>query len=213
MSFNVEAALCPRLEARCLGNLERHVALASSRSISGYIARKSGRGRATMFPALGQGFFRGTTPMEFDECSKALCPPSYHVYLGFRYHLDSRTKRERWFSSYLLVVTGMHALFPGALLLTPPLFRIRQSWLAILLQVDYPLILMLVMTAHVGPKVCRAIRDQLYGMIGRRRHVVAMYSPASIVDKLGDPALRILPYGYGPISVIGALVAAGDIGR
>ena len=57
-----------------------------------------------MFPALGQGFFRGTTPMEFDECSKALCPPSYHVYLGFRYHLDSRTKRERWFSSYLLVV-------------------------------------------------------------------------------------------------------------
>ncbi|KAH0862653.1 hypothetical protein HID58_079864, partial [Brassica napus] len=102
------------VEARCLGNLERHVALASSRSISGYIARKSGSkwehvfsgffyspllqmsrgyedkesliifsgsfagGRATMFPALGQGFFRGTTPMEFDECSKALCPPSYH---------------------------------------------------------------------------------------------------------------------------------------
>ena len=59
----------------------------------------------------------------------------------------------------------------------------------------------------------QAIRDQLYGMIGRRRHVVAMYSPASIVDKLGDPALRIQPYGYGPISVVGTLVAAGDIGR
>ena len=40
-----------------------------------------------------------------------------------------------------------------------------------------------------------------------------MYSPASIVDKPGNPALRILPYGYGPIYVVGGLVAAGEIGR
>ncbi|KAF2559769.1 hypothetical protein F2Q68_00015256 [Brassica cretica] len=33
------------------------------------------------------------------------------------------------------------------------------------------------------------------------------------VDKPGDPALRILPYGYGPAYVVGALVAAGEIGR
>ena len=40
-----------------------------------------------------------------------------------------------------------------------------------------------------------------------------MYSLASIVDKPGDPALRILAYGYGPVYVVGALVAAGEIGR
>ncbi|KAH0893240.1 hypothetical protein HID58_055669, partial [Brassica napus] len=88
--------------ARSLGNLEKHVALASFRSISGYIARKAYSGNkpasldvefsifsgsfagggAAVFWALGQGSFRGTTPMELDEYSKA----------------------ERWFSSYLLVV-------------------------------------------------------------------------------------------------------------
>ncbi|KAF2561962.1 hypothetical protein F2Q70_00017523 [Brassica cretica] len=34
-----------------------------------------------------------------------------------------------------------------------------------------------------------------------------------LVDKEGDPALRILPYGYGPVYVVGALVAAGEIAR
>ncbi|KAF2570093.1 hypothetical protein F2Q70_00003871 [Brassica cretica] len=42
--------------------------------------------------------------MEFDEYSKALYPPSYQAYLGFHYHLDSRAERERWFSTYLLVI-------------------------------------------------------------------------------------------------------------
>ncbi|KAL0771599.1 hypothetical protein Bca101_036750 [Brassica carinata] len=74
--------------------------------ISGYMARKSGSkvvgtldlepgswdpepgtqsifsgsfagGGAAVFPALGQGSFRGTTPIEFDKYSKALYPPSY----------------------------------------------------------------------------------------------------------------------------------------
>ncbi|KAF3561849.1 hypothetical protein DY000_02016271 [Brassica cretica] len=48
-------------------------------------------GRAAVFLALGQGSFRGTTPMEFDEYSKAFYPPRYQAYLGFHYHLDSRT--------------------------------------------------------------------------------------------------------------------------
>ncbi|KAF2561960.1 hypothetical protein F2Q70_00017521 [Brassica cretica] len=48
-------------------------------------------GRAAVFLALGQGSFRGTTPMEFDEYSKAFYPPRYQAYLGFYYHLDSRT--------------------------------------------------------------------------------------------------------------------------
>ncbi|WZZ27104.1 hypothetical protein YC2023_010505 [Brassica napus] len=61
-------------------------------------------GGAAVFPALGQDSFRGTTPTELDEYSKALYPPSYQAYIGFHYHLDSRTWRERWFSSYLLVV-------------------------------------------------------------------------------------------------------------
>ncbi|KAF3579992.1 hypothetical protein DY000_02030973 [Brassica cretica] len=36
-------------------------------------------GGAAVFPALGQGSFRGTTPIEFDKYSKALYPPSYQV--------------------------------------------------------------------------------------------------------------------------------------
>ncbi|KAF3488126.1 hypothetical protein F2Q69_00053297 [Brassica cretica] len=92
--------------------------------LSGYMARKSGSkvvgtldlelgswdpepggGGAAVFPALGQGSFRGTTPVEFDKYSKALYPPSYQVYLGFHYHL----------------------VFPGNPLLAPPAFGIRQS--------------------------------------------------------------------------------------
>ncbi|KAH0853987.1 LOW QUALITY PROTEIN: hypothetical protein HID58_092708 [Brassica napus] len=37
-----------------------------------------------------------------------------------------------------------------------------------------------------------------YGMIGRRRLVVVVLSPASVVDKPGDPALRVVPYGENP---------------
>ncbi|KAF3585421.1 hypothetical protein F2Q69_00030217 [Brassica cretica] len=33
-----------------------------------------------------------------------------------------------------------------------------------------------------------------------------------LFDKPGDPALGILQYGYGPVYVVGALVAAGEIG-
>ncbi|KAH0903134.1 LOW QUALITY PROTEIN: hypothetical protein HID58_042637 [Brassica napus] len=84
--------------ARSLGNLEKHVALASFRSISGYIARKAYSGNkpasldvefsifsgsfagggAAVFPALGQDSFRGTTPTELDEYSKA-CEPDRKV--------------------------------------------------------------------------------------------------------------------------------------
>ncbi|KAH0859618.1 hypothetical protein HID58_087879, partial [Brassica napus] len=84
--------------ARSLGNLEKHVALASFRSISGYIARKTpasldvefsifsgsfAGGGAAVFPALGQGSFRGTTPTELDEYSKAnssFDSPAYVTY-------------------------------------------------------------------------------------------------------------------------------------
>ena len=48
-------------------------------------------------------------------------------------------------------------------------------------------------------------------MIRRRRHVVVMASLALIVDKQGDPASRILPYGYGPVYVVDTLVAAGEM--
>ncbi|WZZ70109.1 hypothetical protein YC2023_081479 [Brassica napus] len=95
------------VEARGHGNLKRHVALASFRSISGYIARKSGSmvvgdcyfvgslgGGAAVFPALGQGSFRGTTPTELDEYSKAFYPPSYQPYIGFHYYLDSRPEEK-----------------------------------------------------------------------------------------------------------------------
>ncbi|KAF3561476.1 hypothetical protein DY000_02012515 [Brassica cretica] len=43
-------------------------------------------------------------------------------------------------------------------------------------------------------------------MIRRRRHVVVMASLALIVDKQGDPASRILPYGYGPVYVVDTLL-------
>ncbi|KAF3527451.1 hypothetical protein DY000_02040227 [Brassica cretica] len=54
--------------ARSLGNLEKHVALASFR-----------RGGAAVFPALGQGSFRGTTPTELDEKS-SFDSPAYVTY-------------------------------------------------------------------------------------------------------------------------------------
>ena len=47
-----------------------------------------------MFPALGQGSFRGTTPTELDEYSKAFYPPSYQPYIGFHYYLDSRPEEK-----------------------------------------------------------------------------------------------------------------------
>ena len=49
-------------------------------------------------------------------------------------------------------------------------------------------------------------------MIGRRRLVVVVLSPASVVDKPGDPALRIVPYGYGLVYVISALVEIRKVG-
>ncbi|KAH0928976.1 LOW QUALITY PROTEIN: hypothetical protein HID58_014703 [Brassica napus] len=46
---------------------------------------------------------------------------------------------------------------------------------------------------RIGP---RTSRNQLhYGMIGRRRLVVVILSPASVVDKPGYPALRVVLYG------------------
>ncbi|KAF3497782.1 hypothetical protein DY000_02052818 [Brassica cretica] len=57
----------------------------------------------------------------------------------------------------------------------------------------------------------QAIRAQLYGMISRKRRVVVMPYLALIVDKQGDPASRILPYGYGPVYVVDTLVAAGEM--
>ncbi|KAH0867494.1 hypothetical protein HID58_074516, partial [Brassica napus] len=77
--------------SRSLGNLEKHVALASFRSISGYIARKAYSGNkcffagggAAVFPALGQASFRGTTPTEPDEYTKAnssFYSPAYVTY-------------------------------------------------------------------------------------------------------------------------------------
>ncbi|KAH0853117.1 LOW QUALITY PROTEIN: hypothetical protein HID58_093446, partial [Brassica napus] len=49
----------------------------------------------------------------------------------------------------------------------------------------------------LGDFCVQVIRAQHYRMIGRRRLVVVVLSPASVVDKPGDPALRVVPYGYG----------------
>ena len=57
------------------------------------------------------------------------------------------------------------------------------------------------------------IRAQLYGMIGRRRRVVVVRSPALIVSEFGGLALGILQSEYGPVYVIGALVAVEGISR
>ena len=58
----------------------------------------------------------------------------------------------------------------------------------------------------------QVIRAQFYGMIGRRRLVVVVLSPASVVDKPGDSALRVVPYRYGPLRIVSALVAVGKVG-
>ena len=58
----------------------------------------------------------------------------------------------------------------------------------------------------------KLICAQHYGVIGRRRLVVVILSPASVVDKPGDPALRVVPYGYGLVYVVSALVAVRKVG-
>ena len=64
----------------------------------------------------------------------------------------------------------------------------------------------------LGDFCVQVIRPQHYGMIGRRRLVVVVLSPASVVDKPGDPALRVVPYGYGLVYVVSALVAVRKVG-
>ena len=48
-------------------------------------------------------------------------------------------------------------------------------------------------------------------MIGRRRLVIVVLSPASVVDKSEDPALRVVPYGYGLVYVVSDLVAVRNV--
>ncbi|KAF3557398.1 hypothetical protein F2Q69_00013789 [Brassica cretica] len=55
----------------------------------------------------------------------------------------------------------------------------------------------------LGNFCVQAIRAQFYGIIERRRHLVAVYSPALIVDEPGGLALRRLPSRYGPVYVVG----------
>ena len=57
----------------------------------------------------------------------------------------------------------------------------------------------------------KLICAQHYGVIGRRRLVVVILSPASVVDKPGDPALRVVPYGYELVYVVNALVAVRKV--
>ncbi|KAF3542127.1 hypothetical protein F2Q69_00022383 [Brassica cretica] len=180
--------------------------------ISGYMARKSGSkvvgtldpepgswdpepgtqrfgfsfwmngGRAAVFPALGHGSFRGTIPMEFDEYTKVFYPPSIS-------RNSSSGSSSFWNSS--------------------------KFWL--------PADLMLVMTARVGfkgtndcrgltcglglgsagTKDCRGLTCGLGSAPGGTSSRVNHGSGEkkfflALVDKPGDPALRILPYGVPP---------------
>ena len=59
----------------------------------------------------------------------------------------------------------------------------------------------------LGDFFVQVIRAQHDGMIGRRRLVVVVVSPTSVVDKPGDPTLRVVSYGYGLVYVVSALVA------
>ncbi|KAF3585891.1 hypothetical protein F2Q69_00030630 [Brassica cretica] len=127
-----------------------------------------------------------TTPVEFDKYSKALYPPSY-----------------QWLSS-------MPAVFLGTPLLAPPALGIRQSY--------NPGWKMLVMTARIGPKGTKDCR----GLTG-------CFGPGPVGTKdcggltcglgpgpaklIGDQALRILPYGYGPVYIVDALAATAGLVR
>ncbi|KAF3527453.1 hypothetical protein DY000_02040221 [Brassica cretica] len=53
----------------------------------------------------------------------------------------------------------------------------------------------------LGDFCVQVIRAQHYGMIGRRRLVVVVLSPASVVDKPRDPALRVVTYGEHGASI------------
>lgn len=59
----------------------------------------------------------------------------------------------------------------------------------------------------------QVIRAQLYEMIEGMRQLFVVLSPASFVDKTGDPAFRLLPYEYGPVYVINVLKEIWEMDR
>ncbi|KAH0867133.1 hypothetical protein HID58_074155, partial [Brassica napus] len=219
-------------------------------------------GGAAVFPALGQGSFRGTTPTELDEYSKAFYPPSYQPYIGFHYYLDSRPEEKGavnpaedidasglstdldvcddcpWLrlgaggnqmllkgdSRLGLGVGRNQRLEPaepnsveegfqvGTWNLQGPRvfwdpncasFRSDESksflaprWMGLRyfredtrnVPPTYHVVTQYMTappssTKLLGDFCVQAIRAQFYGMIGRRRHLIAVYSPALIVDE------------------------------
>ncbi|KAH0898840.1 hypothetical protein HID58_048408 [Brassica napus] len=213
MSFNVQAALCFPLGEPLSALSGRHSM--TRRLFLNLLChgRADGRGGAAVFPALGLGSFRGTTPVEFDKYSKALYPPSYQYFqelLLWLLHLLQFVK-----------VVNPAGRYPE------PVGTSRDSYVIPTLNLATDVSMVLSSRGEVFPAVrtmglymtappssakllgyfcVQAIRAQLYGMIGGRRHVIEF-------DKPEDPALRVLPYGYGPVYVVGALEAAGEIGR
>ncbi|KAH0854298.1 hypothetical protein HID58_083941 [Brassica napus] len=140
----------------------------------GYEDKESLMRQSNNVPGSWAGFLSWNDSMEFDECSKALCPPSYHVYLlGFRYHLDSRTKRERWFSSYLLVVA-----WPGT----------EQK-----------------KGTHAGTPT---IRDQLYGM--NRKKETCRCNESSVLEGTWPEQMVNLSYAAMSMMRRCASVSMGD---
>ncbi|KAF3505583.1 hypothetical protein F2Q69_00005985 [Brassica cretica] len=156
-------------------------------------------GGAAVFPALGLGSFRGTTPVEFDKYSKALYPPSYQYFqelLLWLLHLLEFVKvvnpAGRCWDSYVIptlnlatdvsmVLSSRGEVFPAVR--TMGLYMTAPPSSAKLL----------------GYFCVQAIRAQLYGMIGGRRHVIECILLLRCVTVEGVVGVK---HGYDEVDVL-----------
>ncbi|KAH0867226.1 hypothetical protein HID58_074248, partial [Brassica napus] len=251
--------------ARSLGNLEKHVALASFRVAGTSVLRLlllpfasnepasldvefsifSGSfagGGAAVFPALGQGSFCGTTPTELDEYSKcAYCVPRISSFdsPGYVTYQSCEPGRKMLCAASEPFIFLLWSYEPGRI------GGIDSSGLSTDLDVcdDCPWLGILNPTfvetqdqldprnVEAGFEVETWNRGEPNVIEGRfQAGTGSMPGPETVkecsgipavrtldlkrvVDEPGGLALRILPYGYGPVYVVGVLVAAGEIDR
>ncbi|KAF3547523.1 hypothetical protein DY000_02008237 [Brassica cretica] len=201
-----------------LRNLERHVALASSRG-----------GGAAVFPVLGQGSFRGTTPVEFDKYSKAMNSSSDSSCMealmasraGYIAVVKTRNQQEP-----KIVEVGFGVRTRNRQEPTTVEARDQQEpktvehgatlpWGGVSSRANHGSSekKLFLTPRWLGLRDFAGIDVMSLPPITISRSICLPLLLAPNFDKPGDPDLRILPYGYGLVYVVGALVAAGEIGR
>ncbi|WZZ70840.1 hypothetical protein YC2023_082210 [Brassica napus] len=157
-------------------------------------------GGSAVFPALGLGSFRGTTPVEFDKYSKALVV-ILDAFQGPGLQLRPEPAGTRDCRS----VIPYWDLEPAG--------TSRDSGVSSCVSFRSDENTSFLAPRWLGLSDFAGIDVMSLPPITLSRSLKLPLLLAPNFDKPGDPALRILPYWYGPAYVVGALAAAGEIGR